>query len=87
MKIPKGQSESVNLRRIDNTIANRKRTNNDLQNITQKTTDRATRTPLKTNHGPFIIAELTDKWQFVYFPAQTYPKFFYHNTQAKFEFV
>ena len=29
-------------------MAKRKRTNNDLQNITQKTKDRATRTPLKT---------------------------------------
>ena len=31
LKIPKGQSESVNRRRTDNTMA--KRTNNDLQNI------------------------------------------------------
>ena len=29
-------------------MAKRKRTNNDLQNITQKTKDRATQTPLKT---------------------------------------
>jgi len=33
LKIPKGQSESVNRRRTDNTMAKRKRTNNDLQNI------------------------------------------------------
>ena len=32
----------------DNTITKRKRTNNDLQNITHKTKERATRTPLKT---------------------------------------
>ena len=32
----------------DNTMAKRKRTNNDLQNTTQKTKDRATRTSLKT---------------------------------------
>ena len=32
LKIPKGQSESV-YRRTDNTMAKRKRTNNDLQNI------------------------------------------------------
>jgi len=43
LKIPKGQSESVN-GRTDNTAA--KRTNNDLQNITQKTKDRVARTPL-----------------------------------------
>ena len=35
--------------RTDNTIAKKdKRTNNDLQNITQKTKDRVTPTPLKT---------------------------------------
>jgi hypothetical protein len=46
----KGKSEAVNRRRTDNTMAKRKstRTNNDLQNTTQKTNDRATRTPLKT---------------------------------------
>ena len=32
----------------DNTMGNRKRTNNDLQNTTLKTKDRATRTPLNT---------------------------------------
>ena len=47
LKIPKGQSEAV-LRRTDNTMTKRKRTNNDLQNITQNTEDRATRTSLKT---------------------------------------
>jgi hypothetical protein len=45
LKIPEGSSESV-YRRTDNTIA--KRTNTDLQNITYKTKDRVTRTPLKT---------------------------------------
>ena len=35
-------------RRTENTMAKRKRTNNDLQNTTQKTKNRATRTPLKT---------------------------------------
>ena len=35
-------------RRTDNTMAKRKRTNNDLQYTAQKTKDRATRTPLKT---------------------------------------
>jgi len=33
LKIPKGQSESVNRRRTDNTMAKRKKTSNDLQNI------------------------------------------------------
>jgi hypothetical protein len=43
----KGVIRSRN-RRTDNTVTNRKRTNNDLQNITQDTRDRATRTPYKT---------------------------------------
>ena len=43
------QSDAVNQRR-DNTMAKKrhKRTNNNLQNITQKTKDRSTRTTLKT---------------------------------------
>ena len=43
--------QNGNRRRTDNTKAKRKRTlrtNNNLQNITQKTNDRTTRTPLKT---------------------------------------
>ena len=47
-KIPKAQPESPTNRRTDNTMAKRKWTNDDLQNTTQKTKDRATRTPLKT---------------------------------------
>jgi hypothetical protein len=43
----RGQSESVNLRRTENTMAKSKWTNNDLQNTTQKTKDPAPRTPLK----------------------------------------
>ena len=43
---PQGLSESVNRRRPDTSMA--KRTNNELQNITCKTKDRVTRTPLKT---------------------------------------
>ena len=42
LKIRKWWSESVNRRRTDNSMTKRKRTNNDLQNTTQKTTDRAT---------------------------------------------
>jgi hypothetical protein len=45
-KIPKGKSEAVNQRK-DNTMVKRKKTNNDLQNTTQKIKDRATRTPIK----------------------------------------
>jgi Na+-translocating ferredoxin:NAD+ oxidoreductase RnfG subunit len=43
------KSEAVN-RRTDNTCngQKKKRTNNDIQNITQETKDRATLTPLKT---------------------------------------
>ena len=40
--MPKRESESVNRRRTENTMAKRKRTNNDLQNITHKTKDRVT---------------------------------------------
>jgi hypothetical protein len=48
--ISKGSSESVN-RRTDNVMARKKkekRINNNLQNITQKTKDRAKQTPPKT---------------------------------------
>ena len=46
--MPKEKSEAVNRRRTDNTMVKRKRTNNYLQNITLKTKDQATRTPLNT---------------------------------------
>ena len=46
LKIPKGYSETVNQRMTDKAMA--KRTNNNLQNITHKTKDRVTRTPLNT---------------------------------------
>ena len=39
LKIPKGQSEAVNRRMTDNTMD--EMTNNDIQNTTQKTKDRA----------------------------------------------
>ena len=42
MKIPKGSQETV-IQRTDNTMAKRKRTNNDLQNITKKPKDLVTR--------------------------------------------
>ena len=35
--MPKGQSENVSQRRTDNIMINRKMTNNDSQNTTQKT--------------------------------------------------
>ena len=47
LKIPKGYSEAVN-ETTDNTMAKRKITNNDQQNTTQATTNRATLNPLKT---------------------------------------
>ena len=46
LKIPKGQSETVYRSRTDNTMAKRKSTKNDRQNI-YKTKDPVTRTPLK----------------------------------------
>jgi len=48
LKIPKGQSESLNWRRTDNTMSKRKMTNNYLPSIAQKDKDRTTRTPLNT---------------------------------------
>jgi hypothetical protein len=42
LKIPKGQSEAVNQRMTDNTMAKKKKDKPNLQNITQKTKDRAT---------------------------------------------
>ena len=50
LKIPKGQSESINQRRTDNTMDQKtkdKKTNNDLQNTTHKTKDGATTNPTK----------------------------------------
>jgi hypothetical protein len=51
LNIPKRYTEVINRRRTGNTMTKRKkdkRTNNNLQNTTQKTTDWSTRTPLKT---------------------------------------
>ena len=49
LKIPKRQSEAARTDRQHNDRGKKyKRTNNDLQNITQKTKDRETRTPLQT---------------------------------------
>jgi hypothetical protein len=42
-------------RRIDNAMPKRKRTNNHLQNTTQKTKDRAKRTPIKTGGKQFLL--------------------------------
>ena len=49
LRIPKGYSEVVNRRSTDNTVANSKRTNNYIQNTTQKIKDSVTRTPLETH--------------------------------------
>ena len=50
LKILKGWTEAVNLR-LDNAMSKRKKTNNDLQNRTQKTKDWATRTSQKKPSG------------------------------------
>jgi len=55
LKIPTGLLESVNQKRTANTMSKWKRTNNDLQNITQKTKDRATRTQLKYIYAYNIV--------------------------------
>jgi len=47
LKIPKESSEFANRSSTDNTMA-KKRSNTDLQNITHKTKDRVTQTPLTT---------------------------------------
>jgi hypothetical protein len=55
-------------------MANRKRTNNDLQNSTQKSNDRATRTSVKTGGEPmkaicvvityiFVVTMFNTSWQ------------------------
>ena len=46
LKIPKGKPEAVNQRKIDNTMAKRKRTEGQTKHYT-KIKDRATRTPVK----------------------------------------
>ena len=51
---PKEQSQAVNQKRTDNTMAKWKRTNNDLQNITQKTKDRATGKPGVNSCAPEV---------------------------------
>jgi len=50
LKIPKGQSESVNRERTDNTMAKRKGQRDKQRSTkhTHKTNDRVARTPLKT---------------------------------------
>ena len=53
LKIPNVYSEAVNLRRIDNTVPTRKRTNNDLQNAKQNIIDY--RTVLKTGKSVISI--------------------------------
>jgi len=55
LKILKRKPEGVN-QRTDNAMTKRKRRNNNLQNVTQKTKDWATRTPLKTaNRKQFLL--------------------------------
>ena len=74
LKILKGWSESVNQRRTDNTMANRKRTNNDLQNIHIKLQEWVTRAPLKTG-GEFrcsgrIISSCSSSCKSSYKPVE-----------------
>ena len=54
------QSEVVS--RTDKTMSKIKRSNNDLQNITQKTTDRATRTNLKTGAELRCSGRVSSSW-------------------------
>jgi hypothetical protein len=52
----------VNWIRTDITMTKRKRTNNDLQSITQKTKDRATWTPLKTGGELMYSGRISSSW-------------------------
>ena len=54
-------SETAN-GRTDNIMAKWKRTNNDLSNTTQKTKDRATRTPLKTGGELMCFGKVSSSW-------------------------
>ena len=48
------KDRQYNGQKTDNTMAKRKRTNTNLQNTTQKTEDRSTRTPLKQVVNPGV---------------------------------
>ena len=61
LKISKGYSETVN-RRIGSTMDNRKRTNNDLQNTTEKTKIWATWTPWKLGMNPGTSVNISSSW-------------------------
>jgi hypothetical protein len=61
LKISKMFTKAVN-GRIDNTMTNKKRTNNNLQSNTQKTKDWATGTPLKLGMNTCAPEE----WQFLF---------------------
>jgi hypothetical protein len=59
LKIPMEKSEVVN-RRKDTTMTKRKRTNNDLQNTTQETKDRAT--PLRSGCELRCSERVNNSW-------------------------
>ena len=57
-----GVTRSRNSKNDDNTTAKRKRINNNLQNIAQKTKDGATRTPLKTGSELRCSGRVGSSW-------------------------
>jgi hypothetical protein len=59
LKIPKSYSEAVNRKKTDKTMT--KKTNNNLQNTTQKTKDRATQTLLGYQYFSLGFFNLTHK--------------------------
>ena len=58
LKIPKESSESANQRKTDSTHAKRKKDKQRSTNNTQKTKDRATRTPIKIRGGQSVARSL-----------------------------
>ena len=65
LNIPKRYTEVINRRRTGNTMTKRKkdkRTNNNIQNTTQKTTDWSTRTPLNTKGELMCSLRVISSW-------------------------
>jgi hypothetical protein len=65
LNIPKTYTEVINRRRTGNTMTKRnkdKRTNNNLQNTTQTTTDWSTRTPLNTKGELMCSLMVISSW-------------------------
>jgi hypothetical protein len=75
------QNPQIEEGRTDNTMANRKRTNNDLQNTTQKTKDGATRASIKTEgfrcSRKVISSYCIAACEILRFPSEIYRQYTY----------